>query len=105
VLAELPDPDAVYVGGSGGALDAILEAVGRRARRSVVVALAGVERVAPALGRLRDAEFDTGALLLEAARLRPLGGEGDGSPAHRLAPVNPVFLVQAFRLPRREGSA
>jgi precorrin-6Y C5,15-methyltransferase (decarboxylating) len=93
VLSALPDPDAVFVGGGGPALDAILRHAAGRARRAVVVALAGLERVVPAVALLESAGFDAGAVLVQAARLRGLG-----DPAvHRLAPVNPVFLVQGFR--------
>ena len=81
-LDGLPDPDAVFVGGGG--LDVVRAVVQRRPSR-VVVALATLERVAPALQALDG--YATDAVLLEASRLAPLG---DG---HRLVPTNPVFVV------------
>lgn len=104
-LQRLPDPDAVFVGGSGGtrSLEAILAASARRARRAVVVALASVERVAPACRALAAAGLAVEAVLAQIAALRPLAAGGaaeegaplEGEPAttHRLVPANPVFLV------------
>ncbi len=81
-LADLPDPDAAFVGGGG--VDVVTAVAARRPRR-VVVALAAVERVAPTLQALSG--YDTDAVLLQAQRLVPLAG------SHRLAPTNPVFVV------------
>lgn len=86
-LAALPEPDAAFIGGGGADLPAILDAVVPRARRAVVLALAMLERVGPALDRLAAAGLETEATMLQASRLRPLAG------AHRLAAENPVFLV------------
>jgi precorrin-6Y C5,15-methyltransferase (decarboxylating) len=86
-LAALPDPDAVFVGGGGAELRAILDAAAARARRCVVAALATVERVAPALERLSAAGLDAEATMVQASRMRPMAG------AHRLAAGNPVFVV------------
>ena len=100
-LADLPDPDAVFVGGGGAALPGILDVVAARARRAVVVALAAVERVSPAVTRLRDGGWEAGARLVAVQELLPLGSSvraSDGSPlVHRLDPHNPVWLVTAQR--------
>jgi precorrin-6Y C5,15-methyltransferase (decarboxylating) len=90
-LAELPDPDAVFVGGGGSELPGVLAAVLGRAPRAVVVALAALERVAPAAGALADAGLAVESVMLQASRLRPLG-EATG-----LAAANPVFLVCGSR--------
>ena len=81
-LADLPQPDAVFVGGGGHA--SVLAVAARRPQR-VVVALATLERVEPTLAALAD--YDTDTVLLQAQRLQSLG-EGN-----RLVPTNPVFLV------------
>ena len=91
VLAGLPDPDAVFVGGGGGDLPAIVTAAAARARRGVTVALATVERVGPALQSLRDAGLRVSGTSVSAARLTDLAG------AHRLAAINPVFLLRGER--------
>lgn len=81
-LEGLPAPDAVFVGGGG--VDVVRAVVARRPAR-LVVALATVERVAPVLEAMGG--YDPRAVLLETARLHPLGS------GHRLAPCNPVFVV------------
>jgi precorrin-6Y C5,15-methyltransferase (decarboxylating) len=90
-LAELPDPDAVFVGGGGSDLAAVLATVLARAPRAVVVALATLERVAPATAALAGAGLAVDSVMLQAARLRPLGD------ATGLAAANPVFLVCGSR--------
>lgn len=90
-LDALPDPDAVFVGGGGAAFDRTLKLAGTRARRAVVVALAAVERVGSAVELLASGGLDVDAVLVHAARLRRIGD------VHRLAPVNPVFLVSGVR--------
>jgi precorrin-6Y C5,15-methyltransferase (decarboxylating) len=90
-LAGLPDPDAVFVGGGGVDLDAIVDACAVRARRCVVVTLALVERAGPALARLEAAGLHAEATMLQASRLRPLAG------GHRLAAENPVIVVSGAR--------
>jgi precorrin-6Y C5,15-methyltransferase (decarboxylating) len=90
-LADLPDPDAVFVGGGGGDLDAILDVATGRARRVVVVTLALVERAGPVLDRLAAAGLVAEATMLQANRLRPLAG------GHRLAAENPVVVAWGRR--------
>jgi precorrin-6Y C5,15-methyltransferase (decarboxylating) len=84
VLAGLPRPDAVFVGGGG---PEVVRAVAAVRPRRVVIALATVERVAPTVAALEAYDVDT--VLLQVQHLSPLG-EG-----HRLAPANPVFVVTA----------
>jgi precorrin-6B C5,15-methyltransferase / cobalt-precorrin-6B C5,C15-methyltransferase len=91
VLEGLPDPDAVFVGGSGRDLEGVLKVVAGRARRVVVVALAGIERVVPAGRVLAGGGLQVETVLLQAARLRGVG------ELHRLVPANPVFLVSGAR--------
>ncbi len=86
-LAELPDPDAVFVGGGG---PEVVEAVAARRPARIVVALAAVERAGQAIAALGAAGYATDGALVQAARLAPLPGD-----VHRLAATNPVFLVWA----------
>ncbi|MEW9531001.1 precorrin-6y C5,15-methyltransferase (decarboxylating) subunit CbiE [Microbispora sp. NPDC049125] len=88
-LAGLPDPDTVFVGGGGP--DVVAEAAGRGAR-SVVVALAAVDRVPAARDALRARSYDVGGMTVTASRFADLPGG-----ATRLAATNPVFLVWGHR--------
>jgi precorrin-6B C5,15-methyltransferase / cobalt-precorrin-6B C5,C15-methyltransferase len=100
-LAELDDPDAVFVGGGGRELPGIVAECARRARRSVVVAMAALDRVPAVRAALTGAGFDCDGVLLQSSRLAPLPGD-----VTRLAATNPVFLLWGVRNPvYREGVA
>jgi precorrin-6B C5,15-methyltransferase / cobalt-precorrin-6B C5,C15-methyltransferase len=91
-LGALPDPDAVFVGGGGADLEAIVDACAARATaRAVVVTLALIERAGPVLERLGAAGMEAEATLVQASRLAPLAG------GHRLAAINPVVVAVGRR--------
>jgi precorrin-6Y C5,15-methyltransferase (decarboxylating) len=90
-LEGLPEPDATFVGGGGDALPAILDHVAPRTRRAVVVTVALIDRIAPAMERLAGHGLDVTATTLQANRLRPLAG------GHRLAAENPVTVIVGRR--------
>ncbi|WP_406448770.1 precorrin-6y C5,15-methyltransferase (decarboxylating) subunit CbiE [Streptomyces sp. NBC_00876] len=92
VLSDLADPDAVFIGGGGSELPAIVTACARRARRSVVVAVAALDRVGPVRTALAAAGFEPEGVLLQSSRLAPLPGD-----VTRLAAANPVFLLWGVR--------
>nr|WP_093839114.1 precorrin-6y C5,15-methyltransferase (decarboxylating) subunit CbiE [Streptomyces aidingensis] len=91
-LDGLPEPDAVFIGGGGAELGAITAHAARRARRTVVVALAALDRVPVARQALAAAGLAVDGVLLHAARLMPLPGE-----VTRLSARNPVFLLWGDR--------
>ena len=93
-LDGLPAPDAVFVGGGGSDLPDIVTACARRARRTVVVTLAAVDRVPAVRAALLAAGFTAEGVQLQAARLAPLPGG-----VSRLAAANPVFVLWGSRLP------
>ncbi|RLP98683.1 precorrin-6y C5,15-methyltransferase (decarboxylating) subunit CbiE, partial [Micromonospora sp. CV4] len=88
-LAGLPEPDAVFVGGGG---PEVLAAVVAREPGRVVLTLAALDRVAPAVGLLRAAGYTVEGSQLSAARLADLPG---GSI--RLAATNPVVVLTGER--------
>ncbi|MGP4049096.1 precorrin-6y C5,15-methyltransferase (decarboxylating) subunit CbiE [Streptomyces sp. 2A115] len=101
VLSDLPDPDAVFIGGGGRELPGIVTACARRTRRSVVVAMAALDRVPAVRDALVTAGLDCEGVLLQSSRLAPLPGD-----VTRLAATNPVFLLWGVRPPARsEGVA
>lgn len=98
-LAALPDPDAVFVGGSGGRLAEILRTAAARLRRGgrLVCNLATLENLSEAEAVLRELGWERDVILLNAARSRTLPGR----PLTRLEALDPVFILAA----RRPGEA
>jgi precorrin-6Y C5,15-methyltransferase (decarboxylating) len=93
-LSGLPDPDSVFVGGSGGRLGEILDEVARRLKPEgkIVVNLAALERTQETYHRLKGLGFSPELVSVNAARGKELK---DGTV--RLEALNPVFVISAFR--------
>ena len=89
-LGELPDPDAVFIGGGGAAMPEILDSVLRRLRPGgrVVANFAVMERANDTYRALQKAGMSPEMTVVSAARGRELP---DG--ALRLEAMNPVFIV------------
>jgi precorrin-6Y C5,15-methyltransferase (decarboxylating) len=85
VLAGLPDPDAVFIGGGG--LAALAAAALRRPAR-VVMSLVALDRIRPAVEILRGRGFAVEGVQLSASRLSDLPG---GSL--RLSATNPITVI------------
>lgn len=90
-LDDLPDPDAVFVGGSGGALETILLAALPRLRQTgrLVINLASFEHLALAVETVRRAGWGVECALVNIARGRNI------LDVTRFAALNPVFIVTA----------
>ncbi len=95
-LVELPDPDAVFVGGSGGSLAEILDVAIKRLRAGgrIVVNLAALERTNEVYQRFKSSGFVAEMVMVNSSRGKDMP---DGTV--RLEALNPVFVVTA----RREG--
>ncbi|MEW2296720.1 precorrin-6y C5,15-methyltransferase (decarboxylating) subunit CbiE [Streptomyces sp. NPDC006743] len=91
-LAE--DPDAVFVGEAGGDLPALVGACARRARRTVVVALASPDRVPAAREALTAAGLACDGVRLQTSPLAPPPGDATAAAA-----AGPVFLLWGVRPP------
>jgi precorrin-6Y C5,15-methyltransferase (decarboxylating) len=90
-LRDLPEPDSVFVGGTGGDFEDIVKLSAVRARRSVVLALVGLERVVPAAQILEDCGLEVETTFLQTSRMKGVGG------LHRLAAESNVFVVSGSR--------
>jgi len=90
-LTGLPDPDAVFIGGSGGRLAEILEAVARRLKPGgrVVLTCITLENFCRGWERLRELGLQPEATSVQLAHSRPLGR------LHSLEPDNPIFILRA----------
>jgi len=91
VLHDLPDPDAVFIGGSGGELTAILEVVMARLRPAghLVVNLATLEHLSEAVDYLRQAAWVWECTMVNIAHTQKI------LDMTRFAAMNPVFVLTA----------
>lgn len=90
-LLDLPEPDAVFVGGSGTGFEDIVELAAAKARRCVVLSLISLERVVPAGEILESSGLEVESTLLQASRVKGVGA------LRRLAAETPVFVVSGRR--------
>jgi len=94
VLQQLPDPDSVFIGGSGGKLSEILDCVIGRLKIGghLVVNLAALERAHEVYHRLKELDMLVEVVMVNSARGKEMK---DGTV--RLESLNPVFVVSARR--------
>jgi len=92
-LDQFSDPDAVFIGGSGGELPALLELIARRLKPGgrIVIPAATLETLAKAHQLLGQLGFSVAVTLIQTARSRPI------LDLTRLEGMNPVFLLTAER--------
>lgn len=92
-LDELPDPDAVFVGGSGGNLRAILGVAAARLRKGgrIVVNAITLDTLHETVMLFRELRLEHEAILVSIARSRPLLG------MMSFEALNPVYVVTAWR--------
>ena len=90
-LRDLPEPDAVFVGGTGRDFEEIVKLAAVRARRSVVLALVTLERVVPAGEILEGCGLQVETTFLQTSRVKGIGN------LHRLAAESAAFVVWGGR--------
>lgn len=91
ILHDLPDPNAVFIGGSGGALTAILEVVTERLHPEghLVVNLTTLEHLTEALVYLQQAAWVLECTMVNIVQTRNI------LDMTRFAAMNPVFILTA----------
>ena len=91
-LESLPDPDSIFVGGSGGQLAGILDAAITRLKHGgrLVVNLAALERTTEVYHCLKDK-----GMMVELSSISASRGKEMPDGAVRLEALNPVFIVAA----------
>jgi precorrin-6Y C5,15-methyltransferase (decarboxylating) len=92
-LDAWPDPDAVFIGGSGGELAELIALCLRRLRSDgwLVMNFVTFENLAVATATLQTANATWDVVQIQAARSQPI------LHMHRLAAENPVWIVAAQR--------
>lgn len=93
-LEDWPDPDAVFIGGSGGELAGLIEMILRRLRPQgrLVMNFVTLENLATATGTLKALGAGWEVVQLQASRSQPI------LDMHRMAAQNPVWVVTAWRM-------
>ena len=91
-LADLPAPDAVFIGGSEGRLAGIVDAaLAKNPRARLCVSAIALETLSAALDVFNSHGLEAEVTQLAVSRARP------GARLHLLLANNPVFLVTACR--------
>ncbi len=92
-LDAWPDPDAVFIGGSGGELAELIQLILKRLkpRGWLVMNFVTIENLSAAVETLKAAGVEWDMLQLQASRSKPI------LHMHRMAAENPVWLVCAQR--------
>ncbi|QSO52942.1 precorrin-6y C5,15-methyltransferase (decarboxylating) subunit CbiE [Alicyclobacillus curvatus] len=90
-LEEFPDPDAVFVGGSGGELAELLQVCAKRLRPKgrIVINAATLETLTTASQTLKQLGFEVAIALVQTARSKPILN------LTRFEGMNPVYIVTA----------
>jgi precorrin-6Y C5,15-methyltransferase (decarboxylating) len=93
ILADLPKPNRIFIGGSGGNLVSILEVCQEKLAPDgiLVLALATLEHLNSSLVWLRDRGWNYRLLQLQVSRSVPIGD------MTRFSPLNPVTIITASR--------
>jgi precorrin-6Y C5,15-methyltransferase (decarboxylating) len=92
-LDSWPDPDAVFIGGSGGELAELIRLILVRLKAGgrLVMNFVTIENLAVATATLKEAEAVWDVVQLQASRSQPI------LDMHRLAAQNPVWIVTASK--------
>lgn len=90
-LESLPEPDSVFIGGSGGKMEEILDICCQRLKKGgrIVANIATLENLTLVIEKLEEKGLDTEIVYLSAARGKKI------KDLHRLEGMNPVFIVSA----------
>ena len=88
VLGDLPAPDAVFIGGSGGAMDAIVQvALEKNPRARLCISAIALETVQAAMAALTARDISATVTQLSVSETKPAGG------LNLLMANNPIFLI------------
>ncbi len=91
VLTDLPTPDRIFIGGTGGNLAKILTFCQERLNKQgkIVLALATIEHIATCLDWFKENQWNYSFQQIHISRSLPTGN------LTRLNPLNPVMIISA----------
>ncbi|MDP3297636.1 MAG: precorrin-6y C5,15-methyltransferase (decarboxylating) subunit CbiE [Thermodesulfovibrionia bacterium] len=91
-LANLPHPDRVFIGGSGGRIKEIIEFVSNKISSGVIVINATtIETLNGAVQHLENNAFNVGVSEISVSRAKTVGGK------RHMSALNPVFIITGER--------
>ena len=92
ILSELPNPDRIFIGGSGGNLESILELCSEKLlpQGLLVIALATIEHCYETLNWIKTHNWQYNLLQLQISRSTSIAN------LTRLSPLNPVTLIKTY---------
>lgn len=88
-LKEIPFPQRVFIGGSGGRLEEIIKFIANISVDIVVINAATIETLNKAVTSLQEFDYDLDVVQIHVSRMRKIG-EGNYFSA-----LNPVFIIRA----------
>lgn len=92
-LSDFPDPDAVFIGGTAGGMEAILDICCSRLKPGgrIVLNAVTIENLAEAAAAFKKQGFDTSITLAQIARSKPILN------LTRFDSLNPIYIISAGR--------
>ncbi|MEB3309813.1 MAG: precorrin-6y C5,15-methyltransferase (decarboxylating) subunit CbiE [Snowella sp.] len=92
ILADLPNPDRIFIGGTGGNLTSILTVCQAQLNPlgKIILALATMEHFATCLSWFKEHDWNYSYQQIQISRSLPLGD------LTRLNPLNPVMIISAI---------
>lgn len=96
-LENFPDPDAVFIGGSGGELRELIRIVCNRLKPAgrFVINAATIETLYDAVIALAEENFEAEITLAQLSRSKPILG------MNRFEGLNPIYIITAYRKTER----
>ncbi|WP_274310491.1 precorrin-6y C5,15-methyltransferase (decarboxylating) subunit CbiE [Solibacillus daqui] len=100
-LDEFPDPDAIFIGGTGGNMEQLLEVCVRRLKPNgrIVINLATIENFADALKFLKALHCEVNFIQASISRSKPILN------LTRLQPLTPIFILTAQKIIENDGES
>jgi precorrin-6Y C5,15-methyltransferase (decarboxylating) len=96
-LEQFPDPDAVFIGGSGGELQELIRICCSRLKHGgrIVVNAATIETLYEAMQAFSQAGYQADVTLAQLSRSKPILN------MTRFEGLNPIYMITAYR--KQEG--
>ena len=92
VLADLPAPDAVFIGGTKGGMEAVLdEVLGKNPNARICISAIALETLGAAIAALTARGLTAEVTQIAVSRTKPVGR------LHLLMANNPIFLITGTR--------